>query len=164
MNFGRHHFNSGFSLIECVFALAVVASFFAGLYGLNTQCLLTLNAGREALAAEQSMRDRIEQLRSCTWAQVTDAKYLHANILCASPDSTVNLGSPSETLTVNAYPTPISPQIKITRVGGSATTISSNAAMASQELVRVQVSLTWTTRGSRVRTQSVTSIIAKVQP
>ena len=160
----RRRLHSGFSLLECVFALAVVACFFSGLYGLNSQCLLTLNAGREALAAQQCLRDRVEQLRSCTWAQITDANYLKNNILCSSADSTVNLASPSETVTVNAYPTTISPPIKITRVNGVATTVTSNAAMASQELVSVQVSLSWTgARGRRARTQSTTSVIAKVQ-
>lgn len=142
--------------------MGIVSVFFIALYALNARCLLILNSGREAVAAQQALHDRVEQLRSCTWAQITSASYLQSSLLCTATNSSANLSSPTESVTVNAYATTISPQVKVVRSGGSASTVTSNVAMVSQEMVRIDVSLAWVSRpGGRQRTQAATIVISK---
>ena len=97
--------------------MGIVSVFFIALYALNSRCLLILNSGREAVAAQQALQDRVEQLRSCTYAQITNASYLQSSLLCTATNSSANLSSPTETVTVNAYPTAINPQVKVVRTG-----------------------------------------------
>ena len=154
-----------FTLVENAVAVAIVGLFFVALYMLNTQCLYMLNSGREAVAAEQSAQDRLEQLRNCTWAQLTDANYLRDNILSASTTGARNLGSVTETVTVNAYPIALSPAISIVRSNGTATAASSNASIANTDIVRVDLALNWQAGpGGRSRTQAVTTLIAQNNP
>jgi len=154
-----------FTLIENLFAIGIVGLFFIALYALNSQCVYMLNSGRGAAIAEQSSQDRLEQLRNCTWAQLTDASYLRDNVLNASTTVARSLGSLTETLTVNAYPIAVSPAISIVRSNGTATTASSNAAIANGDIVRVDLALSWSAGpGGRSRAQAMTTLIAKNIP
>jgi hypothetical protein len=157
--------SGAFTLIENAFAVAIVGLFFVALYALSTQCVYMLNSGREAAAAEQSAQDRLEQLRNCTWAQLTDAGYLRDNILSASTTGARNLGFVTETVTVNAYPTAINPAISVVRSNGTATAASSNASIANSDIVRVDLALSWKAGpGGRSRTQAMTTLIAQNNP
>jgi Tfp pilus assembly protein PilE len=155
---------AAFTLIENVFAVAIVGLFFIALYALNSQCVYMLNSGRGAAIAEQSSQDRLEQLRNCTWAQLTDANYLRDNVLNASTTAR-SLGAVTETVTVNAYPIAVSPVISVVRNNGTATTASSNAAIANGDIVRVDLALSWNAGlGGRSRSQAMTTLIAKNIP
>ncbi len=164
----KRHFarsSAAFTLVENAFAVAIVGLFFVALYALNTQCVYMLNSGREAATAEQSEQDRLEQLRNCTWAQLTDANYLRDNVLSASTTGARNLGSVTETVTVNAYPTALNPAISVVRSNGTATAATSNASIANSDIVRVDLTLNWTAGpGGRSRTQAVTTLIAQNNP
>ena len=156
---------AAFTLVENAFAVAIVGLFFVTLYALNAQCLYMLNSGREAAAAEQSAQDRLEQLRNCTWAQLTDASYLRDNVLNGSTTGERNLGLVTETVTVNAYPVALNPAISVVRSNGTATTASLNASIADSDIVRVDLVLNWTAGpGGRSRTQAVTTLIAQNNP
>ena len=159
------HLTAAFTLVENAFALAIAGLFFVGLYALNTQCLYMVNSGREAAAAEQSAQDRLEQLRNCTWTQLTDASYLRDNVLNASTTGARNLDSVTETVTLNAYPTALSPAITVVRSGGTASVTSSNASVANSDIVRVDLTLAWRAGpGGRSRTQAMTTLIAQNNP
>jgi Tfp pilus assembly protein PilE len=163
----RHvaHASAGFTLVENAFAMAIVGLFFVALYALNTQCVYMLNSGREAATAEQSEQDRLEQLRNCTWAQLTDASYLRDNVLSASTTAARNLGLVTETVTVNAYPIGLNPAISVVRSNGTATAASSNPSIANTDIVRVDLALNWKAGpGGRSRTQAVTTLIAQNNP
>src|ERR1700694_4963392 len=85
-------FSAAFTLVENVFALALVAISFVALFSLNGQCLYMLNSGRGAVFATQSMQDRVEALRNCTWSQLTDASYIQSSVLNSSTNGMQNLG------------------------------------------------------------------------
>jgi prepilin-type N-terminal cleavage/methylation domain-containing protein len=154
----------GFTYIETMVAVAIVALFFAALYALNAQCLNVLNSGRQAAAAGQSLHDRIEQFRSCTWEQLTDASYIQNNILNAATTSGYNIAGNTETVTLSAYPIGTMPTT-VVRTNGTASITSSNSNLVNGDMVRVDVSLTWVAAlGARARSQSLSSIIAKNVP
>jgi Prokaryotic N-terminal methylation motif len=157
-------FEAGFTFVENLIAMVIVVLFFAALYGLNCQGLYLLNSGREALVANVCLRDRFEQLRNCTWAQLTDSTYLRTSVLNSSPIGAANLGNLTETLTINSYPTAGNPPISLTRTNGSASVITTNAAITNSTLVRVDATLSWTAApGGRSRTQATSTLLAKYQ-
>ena len=154
----------GFTYIEAMVAVAVVALFFGALYALNAQCLNVLNSARQTAAAGQSLQDRIEQFRSCTWDQVTDATYIQNSILNAATTSGYNIAGSIETVTLSAYPIATTPT-QVVRANGTASTTSTNSNLVNGDIVRIDVSLTWVAGlGARARSQSVSSIIAKNVP
>lgn len=155
---------AAFTFVENIFALAIVAISFVALFTLNTQCLYLLNSGRGAVFATQSLQDRVEQLRNCTWSQLTDASYIQSSVLNSSTNGMQNLGQVTETVTVNAYPTPLSPPNSVVWSNGSASTVSSNASIANGDMVRVDIVLAWTRLGNRARTKAMTTVIAKNNP
>ena len=72
------------------------------------------------------------------------------------------LASPTETLTINAYPTALNPAMVITRTGTTTSVVSTNSAIANADMARVDLSITWSGPGGRSRTQATTTIVAKV--
>ncbi len=153
---------AGFTFVENLIAMVIVVLFFTALCGLNSQGLYLLNSGREAVVANVCLRDRVEQLRNCTWAQLTDSTYLRTSVLNSAPSGSSNLGQLTETLTINSYPVAGNPPISLTRTNGSASVISTNAAIASGTLVRVDEIFSWTAGpGGRPRTQATSTLLAK---
>ena len=154
----------GFTYVEAMVAVAIVAVFFGALYALNANCLYLLSAGRQAAAAAQSLQDRLEQFRRCSWTQLTDSSYIQDNILNTSTTSGYNIAGSTETVTLNTYPLATTPT-KIVRANGTTTTISTNSNLVNTDLVRIDVALNWTSNvGKRARSQSISSLIAKNIP
>lgn len=161
----------GFSLVEAVFACALVAVFFIGIFGLNSQCLLFANSSRELMSAGQSLQARMEQLRASNWATITSAASIQTLLTPAvSPTST--LGSVTEVVTIYKYPPPANPTptpIQLTRVanGTANVTPTINATpspfpLASGDMVQVNVKWTWQAApNSRQRSMSISTIYGK---
>ena len=156
---------SAFTLIENLFSMAIVALCFVALYSLSSQALYQVNSGREAVAAKQSLSDRMEQIRGCSWNQVTSATYLQNYVLNAPTIAEGRLGSPMETMTVNTYPTPSATAIQIVWNNGVAGAVSTNPAIANGDIVRVDLAITWVAApGKRTRTQSRNTLVARTAP
>jgi prepilin-type N-terminal cleavage/methylation domain-containing protein len=152
----------GFTLVENLIAMAIVLLFFAALFAVNSQGLYLLNSGRQAVVANVCLRDRVEQLRDCSWAQLTDSTYLQTSVLNSAPSGASNLGQLTETVTVNSYPIAVNPPISVARSNGTASVVSTNASIANGALVRVDNTLTWTAGlGGRARTQATSTLMAK---
>jgi len=107
----------------------------------------------------------MELVRGCSWNQLTSATYLQNYIMNAATIAEGRLGNPVETLTVNAYPTPLASPIQIVLRNGGISTVSTNPAIANGDIVRVDLSLTWIAApGKRTRSQSRNTIIARTAP
>jgi type II secretory pathway pseudopilin PulG len=156
---------TAFTLIENLFSTAIVALCFIALYSLSSQALYQVNSGREAVAAKQSLSDRMELIRGCSWNQLTSASYLQKYVMNAATTAEGRLGRPVETLTVNSYPTPSVSAIQIVLSNGVATTVSTNSAIANGDIIRVDLSLTWVTApGNRTRSQARNTLVARTAP
>lgn len=154
---------AGFTFVENLIAMVIVVLSFAALCVINSQSLYLLNSGREAVVANACLRDRFEQLRNSTWAQLTDSAYLRTNVLNSAPSGAANLGQLTETLTINSYPVAGNPPISVIRnSNGFTSVVSTNAAIATSTLIRVDESLSWTAGpGGRPRTQATSTLVAK---
>lgn len=69
------------------------------------------------------------------------------------------MGSVTETITINAYPTAVNPPIQVTRASnGSVTINSTNSAIATGDLVAINIQLSWNAaRGNRARSMAVST-------
>ncbi len=150
-------------MIDCLVAVAIVGLFFSALYGICSQSLGVLNTGRDLASAQQYSQYRLEQLRNCKWAQVTDSAYLRASVLDSAPPGSPLAGRVTETLTINSYPTALAPAIQISRPpAGPANPVSVNTAVADGDLAQVNLLLNWPARRGRAsRTVSTTFIVSR---
>ena len=157
---------SGGAIIETVIAMSIIVVFFSGLYSSVGHVWVVLRAGLESNAANRTVNGRAEQLRACTWAQVTDTSYLAGSVLNSAPDAAGDLGALVETIDVIAYPTP-SPnptplQVRRTNSTGIVGIIGSgDGTMPAQQSVRVNLTSSWTAKGSRTRTRQISMIFAQ---
>ena len=150
----------GFSLVEAAFAAALVAVAFVTLFALNTQCLYFVNSSREVTTAGQTVQSRMEQLRNCTWAQITDATSVQT-LLTPPMTGASSLGSVTEVVTINKYPltNPSPTPIQLTRVGSGVGNVvptinSTNSTIASADMVAISLQLSWTA-GPRARARKI---------
>ncbi|MEA3212579.1 MAG: hypothetical protein QOE70_5636 [Chthoniobacter sp.] len=154
---------AGFTLIDNLVAVAIVAVFFGALYSVCGQCMGMLGASRDLNNVEQYSQFRVEQLRKCTWAQITDSTYLRTNVFNTTQSSSLVSGKVTETLTVNAFPTAVSPAIQISRPpNGPASTVSVGPAVAAADLAQVNLVLSWASRrGAPTRSINTTIIVSR---
>lgn len=157
--------SGAFTYIENVVATTIVALSFAALFTLNSQCLYVLNSGREALNASQALQDRMEQLRSARWAQVTTASGATSisTFLSSAVSSAAFLDKTIETIKITGYPAPATgsaPTFSVVRQNGAVTSSgSAQSAFATYDLVRIDVTLSWTAApGNRLRSQQITTL------
>lgn len=150
----------GFSLVECMIAVGIVASGFAALTLMNGACIRLMYSAREQMSAGQALQDRMESFRSCTWAQVTDPNYIQSSILNSLANNAPLNGKFTETVTINKYPTPVSPAIQLTRsTSGVVTIVSTNAAIATGDLVKIDIQVAWTrSLGSSLHSEAASTI------
>ncbi|GEM_PF-2373439 len=165
----RIHRRGGFTFLDNIFAMTIVALFFGALYMLNSQCLYLLNSGRESLAATGALQDRMEQVRSCRWTQVTLSSGTNSisTLLSSAASDAAMLNKATETVTVTGYPTPTSgsaPTFSVSRnnatgvvsvaAGGSA-----QSAFSTYDLARIDITMAWTASpGNRSRSEQITTL------
>jgi hypothetical protein len=135
---------AAFTVMEAAFAAALVALFFVSLFALNTRCLYLVKSSRELTMAGQAAQSRLEQIRGCTWDQITDSSFIKTGILNSASLGAPTLGALSEVVTVNAYPTAVNPVIQVTRASnGTVTVNTTNSAIQSGAMATVSVQLSW---------------------
>ncbi len=155
---------SGVTLVENLIAMAVVVTLLGALFAIGAHCLKVTNSGREAALASQALSDRMDALRNCTWSQVTSSSYVQTSVMNTTTSAAANLNLPTETVTINTYPTALSPGNVIVRTGTTTTVSTTNSAIANGNLARVDISLSWTGNGGRARTVATATLVARSNP
>lgn len=154
---------AGFTLIDNMVAIGIIAVGFAALYTISAQCMRVMYSAREEMTAAQALQDRGDSLRTCTWAQITDASYIAANIMNTAANKAPLMKKMTETVTINAYPTAINPAIQVQRSSAGVTSIlSQNAAITNGDMVKIDAQISWTTwSGKCTHTQAISTIFAE---
>lgn len=157
---------NGFSLIETSFAVALVGIFFVGLFSLNSQCLYLVNSSRELLMASGVLQTRMEQLRNVHWSQISDStgSYIAgSNVLGTAANGESNLGTVSEVITVDSYPTATGTPIKVTRASNGTVTVNqTNSAVATGDMAAITIQLSWKAApGARLRSVALSTVWAE---
>jgi len=168
-----------FTLVDVSMALVVTVLFGAAAFATNSRLVLSLKNQKESTAATMALQERKESLRATAFPSPTatpassptptprpsiaDANYIKANIFGNPTGSEAPLGSLIETVTVSAYPPPNPSPTPIVLLRNSQypsclIVSSGDPTLSSQNLLRVDVVLTWTSSNSRSRTRQFSEI------
>ena len=152
----------GFTLVEVLVAVALLGAIFVTIFELNARCLRFIDASKEAVGALQGVQDRVEQLRSLLFTDLTNATTLQTLMTTPSNGSALAQNA-TEVITLSAYPTP-NGTTQITRgpgVSATPTINSTDSSLSSATLVKVNVTYTWTTTfGGQSRSEQTETIIS----
>lgn len=159
----RFRAQSGFALLETIFAMGMIGIFLSGLMVMSSNLLGLLRTAKDNVSATQTLQERVEQMRIANWVQITDASYIATRMLNSPADSTGTLDTTVESITVSAYPPKTgAATAKATRQNNQSQVVSSNAALKNERMVRVDIELGW--QGfpkKRVRSRAAAVLIAK---
>ena len=155
--------NSGFTIIENIVAVGIIALGFAALYAMSARCMKIMYSARDEMTVGQALQDRADRLRKCTWAQITDPAYLSGNIMNTAANKGPLMKNVTETVTINAYPTAASPAIQLRRSSaGVVTIVTSNASIANGDLATINIEISWnSSSGSRPHTAAISTLFAE---
>ena len=169
----RRRSQAGFTVLEAGVAGAIVTLFLASLFALNSDMMHLLRSAAEAANASQDLQQRIEAVRLANWTQITNPTWVQGNLLNLKTDASINLPGLTETLTVTPYTSPSSapattsppPPFTVTRNSDGTVTVSpvpysATAALAQQEMVQVDLSVTWPSL-YRTRTRTLTTLVSQ---
>lgn len=156
-------FVAGVTLVETMMGAALVAVGFISIFEINGVCLRYIASSKNNLATLQGVQDRLEQFRNLSFTNLTDASYLQGLIAAPANGSEFLARSPTEVVTLSAYPTPDAnnTQLTLSAGGGSATINSTDSNLANAKLVKINVTYTWTEAlGGRARSEQSETIIS----
>jgi hypothetical protein len=164
INNRRRGAQHAFTLVDVCMALAICALFGAAAFATNARLLLSLKSQKESSAATTALQERKESLRRTAFNSIADANYIHDNIFTNPTGSEGPLGSLSETVTVDGYPTPTGSPTKLLRNSQypSCQIVSNNTNLSSpsQNLLRVDILFTWTSANGRSRNRQFSEIFS----
>ncbi|MEO6751200.1 MAG: hypothetical protein ABIP85_05435 [Chthoniobacteraceae bacterium] len=152
-------------MLETLIALVIAATFLACNYASNARVWALVKASLESNCINRTINGRAEQLRSATFAQLTDATYIRDTIFATAPDAAGDAGGLFETIDVIAYPMP-SPSVQSLQVTRSNTTGTATAVgtgdgtMPAQQGVRVNIKANWTAKGGQAHTRQISMFFA----
>jgi prepilin-type N-terminal cleavage/methylation domain-containing protein len=168
----------GFTLVEVMVAAILVAIFFASLFELNAMCLRYIDSSKESLAALQSVQDRAEVLRNRAFDDLTRTDCgpctpvapattcvtipcVH-DLMATSANPAPFSQKATEVVTISNYPPTANGVTQFTRSPDGSVATNSLRTDTVADLVKVDVSVSWTmTVGGRARTEQTSYIVSK---
>src|ERR1700720_4856323 len=103
----------GFTLVEVLVAVALLAAIFVTIFEVDARCLRFIDASKEVVAALQGGQDRIEQMRSLLFTDLTNATTVQTLMTTPSNGSALAQNA-TEVFTLSHYPTPDPSNTQIT--------------------------------------------------
>jgi hypothetical protein len=157
---GRLHAGAGFALVESVIGMALISLLLGSIFALDSQILLLLKQGKESSHATQMIQERVEQIRTSLWDEVTDLAKIR-NVMAFETATSVNL--PGVTETVKIEPLVSSTVRSFTCVRSASGNVSgaitgSDLTFTAERSVKMTVTAQWTSY-RRVRTREVVTIL-----
>jgi hypothetical protein len=150
---------AGITLVEVLFAAALMAGFFASIFELNAVCLRYIDASKETIAALESVHDRCETLRNLAFTDLTSTSYLQG-LMANAANTSDFCKKATEIVKVSAYPT-ANGVTQITRAPNGTITTDSTATSLGSTLVQVDVSTSWNLAlNGRSRSEQITTFVS----
>ena len=151
---------NGFTLVEVMVAAMLVATFFVSIFELNAMSLRYNDASKESLAALQSVQIRAEALRNLAFSDLTTTSFVQ-NLMTTAANPAPFSQKATEVVKIKQYPT-ANGVTQFTRLpNGTVTTDSIATNLGLAQLVKVDVSVSWTmTLGRRARIEQTSSIVS----
>ena len=155
---------TGFTLVEVVVAVAIIAVAFAGLFGTVRQANKLASAAEEDALVECALEQRMDQLRLLEWPEITSATGITSLIYNARPTAVSGLKVTQETLTISPVDIPAAQTLSATWNGTSTATATYGAGstLIAAKAVKVVATLTWAeTRSAKSQTRSLVTVISR---
>lgn len=156
---------SGFTLIEVLVALGVVAVGFLGAFAMVLQSGKMVSAAEEDALVCSGVEQRMDKLRELEWDELTSGTGITSKVWTARPETMSGITISQEALTISAYDVANAKTLNATWVGTSSPSVSltsGSAELSTASAVKVTASLTWTGRRSkRAQTRSLVTVISK---
>jgi Tfp pilus assembly protein PilV len=161
----------GFTMIDILASVLVIALALAGIITANARSTAMLRSAKQAAVASKCLQQRIEQIRTYNWTQITDSQAMQ-DLYASPPLPSVELPGFAEQVTISTFTpatasgqtaaAPVAPFLQIARnTDGSVTLLSDNQNLVdSGGEVRVDVQITWPGPGGATRTRATSVIIA----
>jgi hypothetical protein len=153
---------AAFTLVEVLVAAAVTAIGFLAVTILNTANLRFVKSARQSNAATLCLQERAEQFRLADWRKITDPVYLRDSLLATPTRSSAPLSGISEKITVAAFPDDTVAQKLIVQrnTDGSRVVLVSGGGLATQQLAKVDLQVSWIGSDGRLRSRATTTLMA----
>lgn len=153
---------TAFSLVESTIAIAISVLFLSSVFAMNLSALDSIRGAKESVASSQVLQQRIESLRIANWQQITSASWLAANTMNANAAGAEILKNLSETLVLVPYSSATVGNTTLTRTNNSTSIVSQNAALLTENAVKVIWTLNFTgAPNSRQISRQIVAILAK---
>lgn len=157
--------SAGFSLVEVVMALAVVAMGLLGAFAMVWQSGKLIASSEEEALGCTGLEQRMTQLRGLTWAELTDGTGVTAKVWTARPESMTGITVAQETLTISPYDLVTAQTLQGTWNGVTAPSVTLGAgadSLSDAGAVKVIATMTWNGRQTaRSQTRSLVTIISR---
>jgi hypothetical protein len=124
MTLSRFRSRSAASLMEVVVATGLLIVGLGGNYAVIGRARTTLSSGNDAAIAQQNTMTRLDQLRSTAWVKVTDPTVIATMLNTPLANTTENLTSIREVVTVTPLSVPAVPAATISTEPLATTTVS----------------------------------------
>lgn len=155
----------GFTLVEVVVALGIVAIGFLGAFAIVLQSGKMASAAEEDALVGSSLEQRIDQIRTLAWPELTDGTGITGKVWTARPEPVVGTTVSQETITISGYDLTTGQTLQATWTGTSSPSVtltSGTQALSTAAAVKVIATLTWTgRRSSRAQTRSLVTVISR---
>lgn len=159
---------SGFSLVEILVSLSILALFMGSIYALNAQCISISRTQKNLAAASQLLQERIEAFRVADFDDVLTSSgvvNLLANSTLTQSNSCFLSVTPNDIVeSVNVARFDASTGnttggiIKVTRTGTDVS-VEESAALTGAKLVRVDFTVSWKEGGRTVSTRGLSTTL-----
>lgn len=133
----------GFALVEAIVGMTLVIMMLGGVFAMNAHLLRILKDGKESAHATQLLQERVEQLRTTLWDQVTTPAKLKT-VMEGTPATSVNLPGAIERITVE--PTDDA-TLKVQCDRSATGTVTESGVQISHfQTVKVTMTIKWNSR------------------
>lgn len=160
---GARRSSGGFTLIEIIVAISIVASGFLGAFAMVLQAGRLVSAAEEEALVSSGLEQRVDQLRALEWEELTDGSGITGKVWTARPEATTGCTVFLETITLSAYDVPTAKTLQATwQASKVAGTVGTGPELNTAGAVKAVTTLTWTgRRSSRLQTRSLVTVISR---
>lgn len=163
-----------FTLAEVLVAIAVAVMFGIAAFATNERLLIALKSQKETTAASMMLQERMEKFRGFSYSNIADKNYVNTNIVQVKTTSEAPLGNLNETITVSGYMntgggighypsdgTHANEWIRNSTYPNGNQVDTNTSLATDNDLLKVDILLTWTSANGRTRTRDLASIFGK---
>ncbi len=144
-------------------ASAVTLVGLMGCFASSAKIMDLIVSARQQAAAAHALQERVEQVRSSNWEQVTDRVYITSNDFLGTANSSSNLlPGLTESVTVTPWPPPagVFPTMMGNRSGTTVTALG-DTSLKDNRAVRMDLTMSWMPKTNVRRTYSTSVIVAR---